>query len=362
VAEGDILVPKITPTFQADRTAIATPIAGGVAAATTEVHVVRVKPAVDRRYVRYLLSTKQFLDEGEAAMIGVAGQKRVPDELLRDLYVPTLDRSRQVAIADYLDSRLAQIESLVTSKRRIVLLLREAGYQRQALLAVGACSGVELCDSGHAWLGGIPRHWEVKRLKFIARIESGHTPSRTQPELWENCTLPWITLNDVGYLERHEYIEEPTNLISVEGLAASSARVLPAGTVVLSRDATIGRCGIMARPMATSQHFAAWVCGPTLRPRYLWLLLHTAMQAHLASLTDGATLRTIGMPDIKQLVVPVPPIDEQDTIVEVAERVRTSMDRAIDRLKRQIVLLQERRRALITAAITGQVPIPGVAA
>jgi mRNA interferase MazF len=74
-----------------------------------------------------------------------------------------------------------------------------------------------------------------------AQLETGHTPSRTRPELWENCTIPWVTLNDVGYLAKTEFIERTANLISEAGLAASSARVLPAGTVVLSRDAAIPR-------------------------------------------------------------------------------------------------------------------------
>ena len=205
-------------------------------------------------------------------------------------------------------------------------------------------------------------HWEVRRLKHVASMESGHTPSRSQPELWENCSIPWVTLNDVGYLAETEFIDKTVNLISEEGIASSSARVLPAGTVVLSRDATIGRTGIMAVPMATSQHFVDWVCGPDLLPRYLWLLFRTVMQRHFESLTDGATLRTIGMPDVAQFVVPVPPVQEQADIVARAEAVRRRSTALRRRLRDQIALLQEHRQTLITAAVTGEFPVPGVAA
>ena len=85
------------------------------------------------------------------------------------------------------------------------------------------------------------------------------------------------------------------------------------------------------------------------------------MQSHFDSVTSGATLRTIGMPDVKQLVVPVPPLDEQHEIVAEAEEARTSAHRGIGLLQRQIELLQERRQALITAAVTGQLDIPGAA-
>ena len=74
--EGDLLVPKITPTFQADRSVIARRLCGGVATGTTEIHVVRAGTDIDPRYLRYLLSTREFLYGGEAEMIGVAGQKR----------------------------------------------------------------------------------------------------------------------------------------------------------------------------------------------------------------------------------------------------------------------------------------------
>jgi type I restriction enzyme S subunit len=359
--EGDILVPKITPTFQADRTVIVVGLEGGVGAGTTELHIVRGGAASDRRYIRYLLSSKPFLDEGEASMLGVAGQKRVPESCLRDLPVPVCDVAVQCGIADYLDTETAQIDALIEKKRRLIELLVEEGKRKQSDLAVGHGTGRSR-SSGHEWLGDVPEDWSVVRLKFYAKLESGHTPSRTRPELWQNCDTPWVTLNDLGFLENHEYIDQTVNLISAEGLASSSARLLPAGTVILSRDATIGRSGILARPMATSQHFADWICSDQLRPRYLWLLLQTVVQRHLQSLTDGATLRTIGMPDIKELVIPLPPVEVQDSIVIKASIVREAVERTVDRLHTQLALLVVHRQALITAAVAGELEIPGVAA
>ena len=293
---------------------------------------------------------------------GRAAQPHLNAEDLSELRLWLPARRLQRAIADYLDTETARIDALIEKKRRMAHLMKESADVRQRALATTGTRPTALRSSGHNWLGAIPEHWPVCRLKFIARLESGHTPSRTRPEFWENCTTPWITLNDVGYLETHEFIEETVNLISAEGLAGSSARVLPTGTVVLSRDATVGRSGIITRPMATSQHFANWCCSEDLRPRYLWLLFRTAMQAYFESLTDGATLRTIGIPDIKKFVVPLPPLDEQDAIVREVEEVRSVAAKAITALDRQVSLLMERRQALITAAVTGELDIPGVAA
>jgi type I restriction enzyme, S subunit len=357
---GDILVPKITPTFEADRSTMAHSLQGDVGAGTTELHIVRPGKDVSGRYLNYLLSTHPFLLGGEAEMIGVAGQKRVPDSWLRNFPVPVTDLVKQHAIVNFLDAETARIDALIAKKRRLAQLVLERSRSDQIDISCGRTLGHRLQPSGHDWLGHIPSHWPVERLKYVARLESGHTPSRSNEALWVDCKVPWITLNDVGYLQAHEYVEETRNLISEQGLAASSARVLPAGTVALSRDATVGRCGILAVSMATSQHFVNWICSQRLHPRFLWLLFRWAMQSHFEALTDGATLKTIGMPDVKMIVVPVPSIDEQERIVAEASAVRSQATRTVHSLDHQIKLLQEHRQALITAVVTGEMEVPGV--
>lgn len=324
----------------------------------------RLRPArdVDSRFACYVFASLYAGGRTRAAIKQTTGIQNLDLDALLATRVRCPELPEQRAVADYLDRETARIDALIEKRQRMMALIREGALVRQELLATGRSQKVQMSPSGHDWLGPIPENWSVVRLKHYARIESGHTPSRTRPELWENCTIPWVTLNDVGYLEAHEWVEETVNLISEAGIASSSARVLPGGTVILSRDATVGRCGILARPMATSQHFIDWICGQHLRPRYLWLLFRTAMQTHFASLTDGATLRTIGMPDIGELVVPLPPLDQQDLIVEQAEEVRKRAAKTTELLDKQVSLLQERRRALITAAVTGELEIPEVAA
>jgi type I restriction enzyme S subunit len=154
-----------------------------------------------------------------------------------------------------------------------------------------------------------------------------------------------------------EFISETVVKISHAGIAASSARILPAGTVVVSRDATVGRSAIMEVEMATSQHFADWVCGPLLEPRYLWLLFTSAMQTHFDTLTDGSTIRTIGMGDLRALKIPLPPIAEQRRIVEIAAEQTSKIDALIAKTREHMALAKERRSALVTAAVTGQIDV-----
>jgi len=132
--------------------------------------------------------------------------------------------------------------------------------------------------------------------------------------------------------------------------------VLPSGAVVFSRDATVGLCGITSRPMAVSQHFIAWICGPELVPTYLLFVLRSMTQ-ELDRLTMGATIKTIGMPDVRTLVIPVPPVEEQERIVAYVLDRRRQLDGAISKIREQIAKLHEYRTALISAAVTSKIDV-----
>jgi type I restriction enzyme S subunit len=321
-----------------------------------ELLVLRPGPEIDPRFLWYLTLSPPFVEWATATSYGVKMPRTSWKELSAfDLDLPPLATQRQ--IVEFLDRELEQIDLLVNEQRRLISLARERTGVVLNRLATHGVGSPPLRESGQPWLGEIPSHWEVAKLKHVARLESGHTPSRTQPELWTDCHIPWISLNDVGAMATREFISETTNLISEKGIAASSARLLPAGTVVLSRDATIGRSSIMGVDMATSQHFADWVCSARLLPRYLWLLFTTSMQSHFNSLTDGATLRTIGMPDLRALTIPLPPVEEQEQIVEAAAEARSEAQELYEELEQQMALLRERRKVVIADAVTGLVEV-----
>jgi type I restriction enzyme, S subunit len=151
--------------------------------------------------------------------------------------------------------------------------------------------------------GQIPAHWQAKRTKFAARLRSGHTPSRQHPEYWYECTIPWFGLVDVWQLRdgTREIVTETAEKISELGLANSAARLLPRGTVMLSRTASVGFPGIMGVDMATTQDFVNWVCGPSLRPEYL-LYVFRSMHHELRRLTMGSTHQTIYMARCRPLL------------------------------------------------------------
>lgn len=119
----------------------------------------------------------------------------------------------------------------------------------------------------------------------------------------------------------------------------------------------MGRCGILSVPMATSQHFVNYICGPDLDPEYLLLTFRWPMQWEFQRLTMGSTLRTIGLPDVDSFRIALPPIDEQREIVTYVQEQRQRHDTIICSLSSAISTLQECRSAIISAAVTGTIVV-----
>lgn len=263
----------------------------------------------------------------------------------------------QQAIAAFLDRETAKIDALVAEQERLIELLKE---KRQAVIAHAVTKGLNpdapMKESGIEGLGSVPQHWNVTKMKWVARMESGHTPDKKVAAYWDGGEIPWVSLNDTGYLKDHDFITDTAFQVTEAGIANSSAHLLPARAVVFSRDATIGRCAITTRPMAVSQHFIAWLCGPRLLPEFLLLRLRSMTQ-ELDRLTTGATIKTIGMPEVRTIATTVPPLDEQKAIVAQVTEQSATFDALIAEAERAAVLLQERRAALISAAVTGQIDV-----
>lgn len=267
------------------------------------------------------------------------------------------------AIVGFLDHEIAKIDALVSEQERLIELLKE---KRQAVISHAVTKGLDpsvpIKDSGVEWLGEVPAHWRVMPIRLAARLESGHTPSRSRPDWWVDCTVPWFTLGDVWQIRDGgvEVVYETKELVSELGLANSSARLLPKGTVILSRTASVGFSAIMGVDMATTQDFANWVCGADLSPEFL-LSVFRSMKGEFRRLMMGSTHNTIYMPDIQAFRFACPPLPEQLAIVAHVKSASLTFDNLISEAEAAVRLLQERRTALISAAVTGQIDVRNLA-
>ncbi len=153
-----------------------------------------------------------------------------------------------------------------------------------------------------------PNGWKWVKLTDIARLESGHTPSRKHPEYWDG-DIPWIGIKDATS-NHGRVIDDTIQHVTQLGIDNSSARILPAGTVCLSRTASVGYVVVMNLPMATSQDFVNWVCSDEIDFRYLAAILF-AENKSFSSFSHGTTHQTIYFPEVKAFHVLLPPREEQ---------------------------------------------------
>lgn len=200
--------------------------------------------------------------------------------------------------------------------------------------------------------GVIPEDWECARISDVAKLESGHTPSKREASYW-NGSIPWVSLFDTEGLQGKE-IFETAKMVTEEGINNSSARILPKGTVVFSRTATVGKTTVMGCEMATSQDFANYICGPKLHNHFLVFLFRN-MGRTWKSLMAGSIHNTIYMPVFKALQIILPPLHEQRAIATAL----SDVDALLGALERLIAKKRDLKQAAMQQLLTGKIRLPG---
>src|ERR1044071_4510282 len=165
-----------------------------------------------------------------------------------------------------------------------------------------------------------PAHWIRGTLEpdpflgLINQVDSGGTPSTTSAEYWDG-DVPWLTPKEITSLTDGVYVSNTERKITERGLKHSGAKLLPIGTVLLTKRAPVGAVAINAVPMATNQGFLNFQCGPNLRPLYLayWLRVN---RVYLDAVANGSTYPELYKSDLFEFEISVPSLDEQDAILE----------------------------------------------
>lgn len=184
----------------------------------------------------------------------------------------------------------------------------------------------------------LPEGWNWRLLSDLARLETGHTPSRSHPEYWGG-SVPWVGIRDAT-ANHGKTIFGTAQYTNELGIRNSSARILPANTVCLSRTASVGFVVVMGVPMATSQDFVNWVCGPELDHRYLKYIL-LAERSSFLRFSSGTTHQTIYFPEVKAFHVALPSLSVQQRIADVL----AELDDRIDLLSQMNTTLESIARA-----------------
>ena len=274
-------------------------------------YAVIAKEKIDTKWLYYALVHHDLTRLNEAT-----GVPSINRDRLHNVEITYFEYPEQCAIADILstlDEAIAQSESLVRKYQSI-----KQGLMSD-LLTRGVDENGELKPETQTKLqkspfGAIPVEWEVVLMDKVAVRGSGHTPSKSHPEYW-NGGIKWVSLADSNKLDK-VFISDTDKKISELGIQNSSAVKHPAGTVIISRDAGIGKSAIITEEMAVSQHFIAWTCGKRLNNLFLYYWLQFRKR-DFESIAFGSTIQTIGLQYFRDLKVVLPPLEEQKRIAEI---------------------------------------------
>ena len=314
----------------------------------------RLHPRIDARLISFWLNSPTLAAHFAAVSKGV-GRVRINSRALRTARLPLPPIERQRALAtrlEHIQARADAAQAEATKALRAADALRLSGLRAgvtgaltvraraaaafpepaEALLArVPAPAqdggGRSATDGTMAGLAAIalndpastlPEGWRWTPLLRIAAQGTGHTPSRKRDDFW-NGDIPWLGIADAREHQGRQ-IADTLQKITAAGLAGSSARLLPASTVCMSRTASVGYVTMLGKPMATSQDFVTWTCSDALLPEFLMYAL-MAEGRGIRRFGRGSTHTTIYMPELRALYIALPPIQEQRAAVTQIERI-----------------------------------------
>ncbi|GGS97600.1 type I restriction-modification enzyme, S subunit [Planobispora rosea] len=342
--DGDILVPKITPTFEAGRAVLINGLHSGVGAGTTELHVLRPSPRIDPRFLFYAVNTHSFLKIGKSEMYGVAGQQRVPDDFLRNLPVrlPPLEEQRR--IADFLDAETARIDRLVFLRARQKDLLVEALMGRAA----------ETTGRVAVRQGTSPGSWgRVPLRRAVRSVQTGSTPAGLREndsgDVVEGGVMPWYTpaaLNEFMSVGR---ADKAADVAETGGIPV----FLPGSILVVGIGESLGKVGYLDHRATGNQQLTALHPAESVDGRFIAWQLWAAYE-EIRAWAQYSRIRIINNDVLKSFPIALPPVEVQVAVRKGLDSDKQNLDRLRDAADRFSKLMAERRQALITAAVTGQ--------
>ncbi|GMU04827.1 restriction endonuclease subunit S [Corallococcus caeni] len=271
--------------------------------------------------------------------------------------------NEQATIAAFLDRETAKIDELVGEQQRLIELLKE---KRETVISHAVTKGLNpdapMKPSGFEWLGEVPAHWAVLPLKRLIADDTSISYGIVQPGESLDAGVPFIQTTNMS---SGKFDVDSLQKTSAEIAGAYPRSALSGGEVILGIRASIGAAHVVPMTLAganLSRGVARIVPGPSLMNRYLVAYFGTAAVMWYWELSkQGSTFNEVSIATVRDLAVCVPPVDEQAVIVKHLDVELNRFDALIIEAQRAIELLQERRTALISAAVTGQIDVRAIA-
>jgi type I restriction enzyme S subunit len=305
----------------------------------------------NREYLFYIFSGGE-LYKG----VGKQGtQLNLNTDIIGDIKLPIPPLPEQQKIAQFLDQETGKIDKLITKKERLIELLKE---KRTALISHAVTKGlnpdVPMKDSGVEWLGAIPEHWEVKKLKYIFQVFNGSTPKSGVPEYWDG-NIFWVTPDDLGKL-KGSTIFSTERKITQSGYLSCGTKLVAVGSLVLSTRAPIGHLAITGVELCTNQGCRCLVFRYKDSIQFFYYFLMSARR-ELELWGQGTTFQELAKGKLESVFSILPPLPEQQKIAQFLDRETSKIDNLITKTRTSIDHLKEYRTALISAAVTGKIDV-----
>jgi len=361
--DDDVLIAKITPSFENGKGALATGLKNGIGFGSTEIHVIRPQSDIDKHFLYYITYSHPFREVGAGMMEGTAGQKRVPTDFLTDYLLALPSLPEQCAIAAYLDHKTAQIDALIANKRRRLDLLAE---ERTARISHAVTKGLDpdapFKDSGIEWIGEIPARWNVVHLRFVSRSGLKNGLFKKGDEFGRGNRL--VNVSDV-YTDNFTVRENKLERVEANKSELQTYEV-KTGDIFFVRS-SLKREGIakaacideVTEPTVFECHLIKITPNEDIvNYKFLTYFLNsTQIRDRLIALSITTTMTTISQAGLASLEILLPRLSEQRAIAAYLDEKTAQIDRVVAQTERQIALLQEYRTALISAAVTGKIDV-----
>lgn len=353
---GDVLITKDSE----DRNDIGVPaiVAEDINRLVCGYHLTLIRP--DRklssefllRYLQSDLAKYQFKIRASGVTRYSLGQDAIGSLLLS---MPTFQE--QELIVRFLDYQTARIDRLIEKQQRLIELLDE---KRQAVISHAVTKGLNpntpMKNSGVDWIPDMPEHWVIGKIKWYLETTSGGTPPSNHPNNYYDGDIPWLRTLD---LNNHEVLDHEIS-IAEKALKETSARMVPRDSVLIAMyggSGTIGKNGLLTFNSAINQAICAFLPNANIDPRYLHYYMQFYRPFWMVGAESSRKDPNIGQERIGEHFVLMPPLKEQKKIAAYIsgqlKRFIKLESKAIDLVK----LLNERRSALISAAVTGKIDV-----
>lgn len=319
----------------------------------------------DSSFAFYSLLSDEFIKIVDSSTYGTK-MPRASAEFINEMILATPSHEEQTAIANFLDIQTAKIDTLIAKQKQMIELL---GEKRSALISHAVTKGINpnmaMKDSGVEWLGEVPEHWEIKNAKYVLNdnlgikigpfgsalklddmVASGYKVYGQENVIGNDFSLGQRYISDTKFTEMIVYKVEPKDIL-------------------ITMMGTIGKCQVVPDCIDTGiidSHLIKLRMNTLMLPDYFVILIDQSnlVKTQFALQSKGSIMQGLNSTIIKGLLLPVPPISEQDDIMNYLNVQTSKIDTLVEKACRAIELMKERRTALIFATVTGKIDVRGI--